>query len=135
VDKDSSSIPAGKYCYRLVRIQPGEILSKEVARFGKDLREYSHHTGYKEVLCPYWQRTDYGTVRCNFLDREVIDEDDSKAKALIQARFGVTDASNQFGMSYFLSDEIKVCGQREDEDADWCDETDVTENKHDTPGI
>jgi hypothetical protein len=114
MEKDPSLIPSGGHCYQVVRLQPGETLSDEIDRFGKDLREFSYHPGYKEVLCPYWTRTDYGTVRCEFLNREVLDEV-PQARLKVQAHFGVTDAASLFDSDWALPDEIKRCGHREDE--------------------
>lgn len=50
---DSSVIPPGEYCYRLVATTDGEVLVDDIERFGKDLREFSYGTEVKEVLCPY----------------------------------------------------------------------------------
>jgi hypothetical protein len=61
--KDTAAIPKGGYCYQLVRLQPGEHLSRKLTRFGQNLREYPYGKDWKVVLCPYWQRTDYGMVR------------------------------------------------------------------------
>ena len=112
---DDSVIPQGSFCYRVEKIRDGESLSEDVARFGKELREYRYHGNFKEVLCPYWKRTDYGTVRCNFLDKEVIDDEDAKAQEKVMKYFGISDASKKFVVSWALSDEIKICGVREDE--------------------
>ena len=117
---DTSVIPPGRYCYRVIKIQDGEVLSREIEKFGRELREFPYWRNYKEVLCVYWQRTDYGTVRCNFLDQEFIDEDE-KAHEKIIACFGVPDALNKFRHSWALPDEIKICGIREDEDTEWQD--------------
>ena len=57
----------GNHCYRVVELEEGEELSHDIERFGKDLRGFSYRTGLKEVLCPYWQKTDYGVVRCEYL--------------------------------------------------------------------
>ena len=61
---DTNLIPIGEDCFRLELIGPGEQLSHDGERFGKDLRQFSYGGGYKQVLCPYWQKTHYGTVRC-----------------------------------------------------------------------
>ena len=69
--KDTSVIPVSDYfCCQIVEIQPDEILSTDIERFGKDLREYRYSENTKEILCPYWFRTDHNTVRCVFLDIE-----------------------------------------------------------------
>ncbi|MDR0664350.1 MAG: hypothetical protein LBF86_02365 [Helicobacteraceae bacterium] len=118
---DTSLIPPGEYCYRVIKIREGEILSQEIEKFGRELREYSYNGAYKEVLCPYWQKTAYGTVRCNFLDREFVDDEDPKSMEKIVAHFGSPDAPDKFKRSWALSDEIKICGIRDDEDGKWID--------------
>jgi hypothetical protein len=60
--KKKSIIPPGCFCYRIKRIQGDEKLNDNIDRFGKDLREFRYHGEYKEILCPYWRLTDYGTV-------------------------------------------------------------------------
>lgn len=111
---DESLIPYGQFCYRIEKIGDGEVLSRDIERFGKDLREYSYFGDLKEVLCPYWIRTDYGTVRCEFLGREVVDEDDRKALAKIARHFG-EEAAKTISYSYELADELKICGIREED--------------------
>ena len=110
VNKDASLIPSGEYCYRVVEIQDGEVLRSDIDRHGKDLREYAYSIeGYKCVLCPYWNRTDYGTVRCDYLEKEIIDGMDDSAKEKIQKHFGIEDATEKFGWGSLLEDEIKIC--------------------------
>ena len=60
----SELILSGEYCSRIVEIQDGEVLRDDVDRHGKNLREFTYHEGSKCMLCPYWNRTDYGTVHC-----------------------------------------------------------------------
>ena len=82
--KDASLIPLGMYCY-----------------------DYTE--GGERVQCPYWNRTDYGTVRCEYLEKEVIDEFDDDAEEKIRTRFGVADASDKFGWCDLLADECRIC--------------------------
>jgi hypothetical protein len=119
--KDTAAIPKGGFCYRVVRLRPGELLSKEIARFGKDLREYSHHGDWKEVLCPYWHRTDYGMVRCDYLESEGLDENDRGAMEKAIRHFGSEELLWKAHRYSLLYDEIKVCGVKEDEDEEWED--------------
>lgn len=109
-------IPAGEYCYRIVPLAPGETLTGDISRFGRDLREWSFSPGTKEVLCPHWQHTDHGTVRCALLGVEVLSEDgDAEAKAM--AHFGAERMADEVDRSWELADEIKVCPyNRETED-------------------
>jgi hypothetical protein len=114
---DASLIPSGEYCYRVVKIREGEILSRDLEKFGRELREARYHGEYKRVLCPYWQSTEYGTVRCDFLDREFIDDTEK-----ILAHFGGQDAPSRFEYFLVLPDEIKICGIREDEAGEWIEQ-------------
>lgn len=116
-----SLIPPGGFCYRIAKIRNGEVVSKDIAKFGKELREYRYRGNYKEILCPYWQRTEYGTVRCNFLDKEFIDDEDDKAQEKIAEHFAISGANKNYGYSWALSDEIKICGISEYEDTEWID--------------
>ena len=108
--KDESVIPTGPFCYSIVPIVEGEILSDDIERFGKELREFRYHGDTKEVLCPYWRRTDYGTVICDFLHKEVYDEENEDARALIEAKFGKSEPGDKIGHSWALPDELKICG-------------------------
>jgi hypothetical protein len=123
--KDSSKIPPGHYCYRVYPLKPDEILSSDIKQFGRSLREYSYRPGFKEVLCPYWQRTDYGTVKCLFMEREVLDDeyyDSEQALALLAAKIG-EDAARDFPRDWSLTDEIKICDFDEDQDDPWAYDT------------
>ncbi|MBK6651926.1 MAG: hypothetical protein IPG42_20895 [Betaproteobacteria bacterium] len=68
-DTPDPLIPSGRFCYRLEPITPGEVMANDLERYGKDLREHSYGGGMKQVLCPYWIRTDHGTVRCEKMNR------------------------------------------------------------------
>lgn len=116
---DASLIPPGRYCYQVVKVREGEVLCKDISRFGMELRECRFHGDYKRILCPYWQTTEYGTVRCNFLGQEVVDEFDENASEKIAAHFGTADAMERVDWSLELSDELKICGVGEDEDEEW----------------
>lgn len=113
---DTSVIPFGDYCYRIVQIRPDEVISTDIDRFGKDLREYRYHGNTKEILCPYWHRTDYGTVQCKFLNIEIFDEDEPKSKKMVIEHFQDTSTIEMIGYSYLLSDEIKICNINCDEE-------------------
>ena len=119
MNKDESGIPKGEFCYSIKRIQPGEVLCDDVDRFGKDLREYRYRHDWKEILCPYWRRTDYGTVICEFLDVEVVDEDDWDAREKIKRYLETTHEKKVIGHDCLLSDEIKICDIKADEDTEW----------------
>ena len=117
--QDDRMIPDGGYCYTVQPVAPGAVLSKDIDRFGKDLREYPFHPGFKQVLCPYWKRTDHGMVRCDFLGIEGLDGAEPGAKAKAIAHYGTVAAFESANKSpEFLPDEIKVCGIRDDEDGD-----------------
>lgn len=107
--KDTSIIPAGLYCYKVVRLKDGEILSRDIKCFGKDLREYPYRDGWKEVLCPYWYRTEYGMIRCDFLEIESLDEGDDGAKSKAIAHYGSLEDFNKVNVPTDLYDECKKC--------------------------
>ena len=112
-------IPFGRFCYRMENVAPGEVLSRERDRYGKDLREYPYHKGTKAVLCPYWQATDHGTGRCEFLGVEHLDEEQGHALALFLRRSttsGPITYASEIGHSFDLPDEYKICGVNEDDD-------------------
>ncbi|HET8701900.1 MAG TPA: hypothetical protein VFL97_09570, partial [Nitrococcus sp.] len=78
--------------------------------------------GYKEVLCPYWQRTENGTIRCVFTDLEVLDDESQDAEeslSLLATHLGSKERANAFPRNWALADEIKVCGINEDKDDPW----------------
>jgi len=87
----------------------GEKLSADIAQFGKDLREFSYRPGYKEVLCPYWRKTDYGMIRCDFLDVQSLDEDDDQSQMKAIEYFGSEQEFDRNNHYSYLYDEIKIC--------------------------
>lgn len=121
MSKTHPLIPVGQFCYRIEEIAPGEVLSRELDRYGRDLREFPYRRGTKCVLCPYWQRTNHGTVRCEYLGKEVHDEeamDRALARRQATEYFGADRVNEQVGWSSDLADEYKVCGVNEDDDDD-----------------
>ena len=119
MEKNPSRIPPGEHCYRVYPLREGEVLVDDLARFGRDLREFLYRPGFKQVLCPYWQRTDYGTVRCHFTEKEVLDEEMQsyeEALALLAPRLGSQQKAREFPRGWALPDEIKICGVNQDED-------------------
>jgi hypothetical protein len=121
-------IPHGSFCYRIVDLAPNEVLSTDIHRFGRDLREYSYRPGRKEVLCPYWYRTDYGMVRCQFLGVETLDEEDSAARDLAIAHFGSEAAFFASDDDRILADETKICGIHTD-DEEYLNQSLINEGK------
>lgn len=120
--KDPSKIPPGRFCYRVYPLRPGEVLVNDISRFGKELREFSYRPGFKEVLCPYWQRTEYGTIKCSFTNKEVLDSECRNLEESITLLAIYLDSEEQartFPRSWELADEIKICGVNEDEDDLW----------------
>ena len=72
----------------MVELREGEVLCLDLERFGKDVREYVYHKGTKEVLCPYWHKTDYGMVRCHYLGVESLMEDEEGAREKAILHYG-----------------------------------------------
>lgn len=111
--KDPSLIPPGRYCYRWVDVAPCEVVPEAGPEFGRLQREsMGYHPSIKQVLCPYVERSGYGTVRCLFLQREAVvfgnDREDLIPK--LMNRFGTPDAFDWFEEDSLLGDYIKVCG-------------------------
>lgn len=118
MDQDPSQIPPGNFCYRVYPLRDGEVLSTDIANFGSTLREYSYCIGFKEVLCPYWQRTNYGTIKCLYNNYEILDSDRDGSIEKLSEKIG-SEAAKDFPTDWALSDEIKICGINEDVDDPW----------------
>jgi hypothetical protein len=121
--KDPSLIPPGRYCYLRVVLAHGEEVPAAGPEWGRLQRVCSSQTqGTKEVLCPYVERTGYGTVRCLYLGREAIQfgQDRDVLAPALMARFGSPDAFDWFEDDCLLGDLIKVCrhGGMTEEDPD-----------------
>lgn len=95
--KDTSIIPKGEYCDGL-RITFGVTTSN---------------------LCPYWQKTDYGMIRCNYMGLEDLNEFDIiEAQKLAIAHYGSEEAYLNAGYGSALHDEQKIC----DVNMEWDDD-------------
>jgi hypothetical protein len=80
-------------------------------RLGLDVREAGTRTpGEKIVLCPYWQSTDYGTVKCGYQNREVEGNGMGDSNLAI-AKLGYEAASKLQSLT-LLADMQKECGRR-----------------------
>jgi hypothetical protein len=111
--KDPSLIPSGRYCYRFVKLAPGEVVPPAGPEMGRAQRECAGHGDtHKEVLCPYFEYSTYRTVRCLYLGQEVLQLFDSPEDVAPQmvARFGTPEAAQAFAADSLLGDSIKVCG-------------------------
>ncbi|MCG7988388.1 MAG: competence protein CoiA family protein [Candidatus Thiodiazotropha sp. LLP2] len=108
--RDATQIPPGEHCYRVVELAEGEVLSEEIERFGKDLREFSYRPGLKEILCPYWRKTDFGMARCDYLEQECLNEDEENALEKAVAHYGGREQFEINNKHSLLYDEIKICG-------------------------
>ncbi len=111
-DDEHPEVPVGEYCYAWSDPAPGEVLeTQDPARFGREQRIVEGWGGRKRTLCPHWQRTDYGTVRCSLLDYEVLRTDldyfEHKARAI--AHFGQASFDAHLMHNSEFEDEIKVC--------------------------
>lgn len=111
--KDTSVIPLGEDCYKLVPIQTGEVMHDDPEEYGKQLREYTYLGNLKQVLCPYWHKTDYGMVQCRFLEIEGLIEDEDGAWEKAVHHFGSSEALFKANQATLLFDEIKYCGINE----------------------
>jgi hypothetical protein len=104
------AVPPGGHCYRLTVIAKEEAVPKDLSRYGFELREYSS-SGLKFSLCPHWNFTEHGTVRCELLDVEVLSESEAFYVALAKAtaHFGELEVDAKVGRSSSLADEVKIC--------------------------
>jgi len=107
-NRDVSPIPPGRYCYRVVPRETGDVFNEPSLRYGMELREYSWEHDRKQVACPHWWRTGYGTVQCRLLDFECADEWEPQFMAKIEQHFGTRYAETKLWMCD-LADEFKVC--------------------------
>ena len=85
---DASVIPMGEYCY------------------------YSPNLIAGFVPCPYFTYTRYGTAKCDFLNIEAYDPEDTSVRRRVARHFGGAKKVLEAGVvghSYF-SDQFKVCG-------------------------
>lgn len=111
MSKDPTKIPKGEYCYSRVAIQNNELTNGSYERFGYEVREVKTKDNDKIVLCPYWVRTEYGTIRCNFLNEEFID-DDLNYKYALDLRvkhFGSLTKAETYKTHPLFTDNIKIC--------------------------
>lgn len=110
-------IPAGSFCYRVLPTEVTFIIKMDSPRLGLDVRESGTRTpGERVVLCPYWERTDYGTVRCGYQNREVLGMEKNDWQ-LAGAKLG-EDVERGLETLTYLADMIKECGVRP-EGATW----------------
>jgi hypothetical protein len=92
--KDTSVIPKGEYCYDVPTLD--------------------------RTICPYWQRTDYGMVKCNYMNLQDLDDwrgNDARQEAV--AYYGGELEFEKNCYFSYLHDEQKICDvnmDREDED-------------------
>lgn len=120
---DPELIPPGRYCYQFVPLAPGEVSLPAGPEFGRLQRECtSRLPNAKEVLCPYVERTGYGTVRCMYQGNEALrfGQDREHLATALTARFGTPAAIDWFDEDSPLGDLIKTCrhGGMTEEDPD-----------------
>ncbi len=109
-------VPAGEYCYQRTAATAADYVPLDPALAGVEVRVYVSR-GMKFSRCPHWQTTEHGTVRCELLDVEVLDEhgDYAAALAMATAHFGELEVDAKVGRSWMLADEIKICDINLDE--------------------
>lgn len=91
-------VPFGDYCYH--RWAVSDIVTRETC-----LVTEPHN------ICPYWQMTDHGTIRCERIGREaVIDDHEYIAHLhLAETILGVDGLERIRTSSSLLGDQIKIC--------------------------
>ena len=105
-------IPSGDFCYRAVPSDGNEQVGLSSPRLGRDFRDATWYAGDKVVLCPYWEHTDHGTVRCEYLKREELTWQ-SDEHHLAVAQFGKEVVSHMETQSH-LAEMLKVCDVKPD---------------------
>ncbi len=112
-EQSQKLIPKGCYCYQYEPVTGHEDFSQGVHRLGFESREFeSKGDTNKGVLCPFWNRTEYGTIRCDYTGYECIDDysgDGAASEEKIRKRFKVMDAKDYFEYSSLFFDMVKVC--------------------------
>jgi hypothetical protein len=103
-------IPSGHFCYRTVPSDGNEQLGPSSPLLGRDFREAKWTRYEKMILCPYWEHTDHGTVRCEYLKREELAWQ-SDEHHLAVAHFGKEVVSRMETQSD-LADMLKECDVR-----------------------
>ncbi|HPK01179.1 MAG TPA: hypothetical protein PLS90_01855 [Candidatus Sumerlaeota bacterium] len=112
--KPIDQIPQGDYCYES-HIPGGEDNDPELAACLKDGETLNAAyfvlwvEKHKERNCPYWEATDYGTVKCHYLEEEALglDEEDYE-KAL--AQFGSEEElARNCTDNFCLADACRSC--------------------------
>lgn len=95
--KDTSVIPKGYYCYTPIGWDGDRYLTKP---------------------CPYREYTEYGTVRCNYLDVESIDPTPSGIESYQKAveYFGSEDKVWKIDNGGLIWDAVKECGINDEEE-------------------
>lgn len=94
---DKTVIPKGHYCY--------------------SGGEWTPELGiYRVKPCPYWKRTDHGTVKCEYLGIESLTpeagEHDDTARQLAYDHFGGEDAAwEAVDAISLIWDQVKDCGE------------------------
>lgn len=104
-NRDTQFIPTGKFCYRVEPLAES-LLHPSSSEVGGQVREAKFGDREKMVLCPYWIRTEHGTVRCEYLNSEVEGMVSGDYELSVE-HYGVEKAA-QIEWS-LLSDMIKVC--------------------------
>lgn len=113
-NKDIQQIPRGDYCYERWLPEEAEaefdaLVEKYGELSGEALIMYSERSQTRD--CPYWEHTDYGTIKCHFLEEEVVgwpEEERTKAAA----HFGSEEEANRICTgSMVLSDSVRCCNR------------------------
>jgi hypothetical protein len=103
-------IPTGGFCYQVRPISQFGGASIHSAEFGGDQREGYWSKDEAIQLCPYWHRTGHGTVRCDYINKEVLDMR-AGAYEIAASHFGAERAAAMEGFTS-LADMLKECDIR-----------------------
>jgi hypothetical protein len=112
--KSIDEIPEGPYCYT------NHFSAESIERLAEYEKAHPGDSGghfalwielHTEIDCPYWEYTDHGTIRCNFLEDEVVGGGgEDEEKALIY--FGSEEAREERCQGgVLLEDQVRYCTQ------------------------
>ena len=111
--KPIDEIPEGPYCYT------NHFSDESIERLLEHEKANPEDIGghfvlwielHEEKTCPYWEFTDHGTVRCNFLEDEEVgwgDDDDGKALRYFGSAEKVEERCQDRRME--LADQVRCC--------------------------
>ena len=105
-------IPKGDFCYKYEKSEEKYEVMMNSSDFGKSAYRKANTilAGEIVVVCPYWEKTDNGTVICHKLEYEVMGWHAIDRELAVQ-RLG-EDAAYKLPSMSNLGDMLKICDLR-----------------------